>query len=341
MDLLVIMLPTGGPGHTGHRVRGVQRRARCVQNDSRPCRRHMALTPAPSAAPNWDAVSRACSLAGSSAWPTPPPSRAVSCEACSPGKPAILRCRDRSLVFFGYGDHAALGVVYAGWCWLGIVGVVSHTNGDLQPRSGLPAGALPVREAPVHWRTTAEWGVGAKHCLLPRRTTTISTPATVRSAAARGAEAAMPSAPAAYVRQYEGRSRDEIRERRANRQRCASSCGRLCGAMTGHISCPAMPRLRGSSMCLLAPRSGAACKHTSLSLHCPTPSGPTRALLTLKAMAVALVAIFGAPVQSEGVRVSTALRPKRLGAPEGVDAGLRPAPVEIGDSRRRGPFSGL
>jgi len=78
MDLLVIMLPTGGPGHTGHRVRGVQRRARCVQNDSRPCRRHMALTPAPSAAPNWDAVSRACSLAGSSAWPTTPPSRAVS-----------------------------------------------------------------------------------------------------------------------------------------------------------------------------------------------------------------------------------------------------------------------
>ena len=159
-------------------------------NDSRPCRRHMALTPAPSAAPNWDAVSRACSLAGSSARPTTPLSRALSCEACSPGKPAILRCRDRSLVFFGYGDHAALGVVYAGWCWLGIVGVVSHTNGDLQPRSGLPAGALPVREAPVHWRTTAERASApSTACSLPGAAT-ISTPATVRSAAARGAEAA-------------------------------------------------------------------------------------------------------------------------------------------------------
>jgi len=192
MDLLVIMLPTGGPGHTGHRVRGVQRRARCVQNDSRPCRRHMALTPAPSAAPNWDAVSRACSLAGSSAWPTTPPSRAVS------------------------------------------------------------------------------WGVGPKHCLLPRRTTTISTPATVRSAAARGAEAAMPSPPAAYVRQYEGRSRDEIRERRANRQTRASQCRRPCGRLAGSAQGPALPRLRESPRCLLAARPAAICKHIWLSVGAVT-----------------------------------------------------------------------
>jgi len=46
------------------------------------------------------------------------------------------------------------------------------------------------------------------------------------------------------------------------RQKCASSCGRPRSAVTGHISCPAMPRLRESPMCLLAARSAAACKRT-------------------------------------------------------------------------------
>jgi hypothetical protein len=38
----------------------------------------------------------------------------------------------------------------------------------------------------------------------------------------------------------------------ACRQRCASSCGRRCSAVTRHIGRPAMPRLQESSKCLLA-----------------------------------------------------------------------------------------
>ncbi len=62
-------------------------------------------------------------------------------------------------------------------------------------------------------------------------------------------------------------------------------------------------------------------------------------------MAEAFAATFGAPVtdgQAQArVRMSSALTPKRSSAAEGVGDGRRPAPVQIDDSGRRGPFSGL
>ncbi len=133
----------------------------------------------------------------------------------------------------------------------------------------------------------------------------------------------------------------------ATRQSRVSRRRRRPERLVASASAPALPRLRESSMCLLAARSAAACKRTSLSLPWPSSHrAPTPALLLLKRrMAVAFAAIFGAPFTDDQaqarVRVSTALRPRRSGTAQGVGAGRRPRPVQIDDSGRRGPFSGL
>ena len=60
--------------------------------------------------------------------------------------------------------------------------------------------------------------------------------------------------------------------------------------------------------------------------------------------AEAFPATLSGPVHrrlSASARMSTALMPRRSGAAEGVGDGRRPAPVQIDDSGRRGPFSGL
>ena len=127
------------------------------------------------------------------------------------------------------------------------------------------------------------------------------------------------------------------------RQTWASQCRRRCGRLAGPPSGPALPRLRESPRCLPAARSAATCKHSCLSLAWRSAHrAPRRGRC---GRGVAFAATVGAPF-TEGqaqarVRISTALTPRRSGAAEGVGDGRRPAPVQIDDSGRRGPFSGL
>jgi len=92
--------------------------------------------------------------------------------------------------------------------------------------------------------------------------------------------------------------------------RYASSCRQRCSAVTGHIGWPAMPRW------------------PELQTNDRSVCGDPRRLRSQVA-------------KRRRGRISTALRPRRAGAAEGVGTGRRPGPAQIGNSGRRGPFSGL
>jgi hypothetical protein len=134
---------------------------------------------------------------------------------------------------------------------------------------------------------------------------------------------------------------DSHRQSRVSRRR------RRPERLVASASAPALPRLRESSRCLPAARSAATGKHTSLSLPLAqqSPSADAR---------VAAAETNGRGVCGDRrrprsqmtkpkarVRVTTALRPGRSGAGEGVGAGRRPAAVQIGDGGRCGPFFAL
>jgi hypothetical protein len=105
------------------------------------------------------------------------------------------------------------------------------------------------------------------------------------------------------------------------------------------------PSLRESPRCLLAARSAATCKHTWLSLAWRNGHRGRRQARCLVRTNGRRVCgdrrRFRLPDGHAQPRVRTALRPRRSGAAEGVGAGRRPAPVQIGDGGRRGPFSGM
>ena len=135
------------------------------------------------------------------------------------------------------------------------------------------------------------------------------------------------------------------RKRRASRQTSQSQSSSMVRPSGGIADGPALPRLRESSRCLLAARSAAACKRTSLSLPWPSShraltAGCCRDEWPWRLRRPSAPAFTDDQAKAR-VRVSTASRPRRSGAVEGVGAGRRPAPVQIGDSGRRGPFCGL
>jgi hypothetical protein len=106
----------------------------------------------------------------------------------------------------------------------------------------------------------------------------------------RGTRQPPPQARSAAPLSCHGRSLGHIRPGPACRQSRVSRRRRRPERLVASASAPALPRLRASSMCLLAARSAAACKRTSLSLPWPrSHPAPTAALLRLKRrMAVAL-----------------------------------------------------
>jgi len=187
------------------------------QNDSRPCRRHMALTPSHRRLLTGTPCRARVRL----------PGRARGRPLLSAGLSRVKRVRPGNPRYFAVATEA-----WASWLWRsccsrsGLCSVVLARN----RRCGEPYQRRPPTTIrPAGWRAAREGstgalayyrreGVGPTHCLLPRRSSHDLDASDSEVGSCSRGRGSQPSTPAAYVRQHEGRSRDQIRERRAFRQ---------------------------------------------------------------------------------------------------------------------------